>query len=278
MTVSPNLTAPLLGVPLTICSQHPAILAAAEASLARWHALPPALIAPGPPARLEVVVRAPGEAALPRGKLVIAQQGTIWLAAGEGMLLQADLAGAQAMAFVETSGLADPERLGHDLVERLGLLLVRQRERIPFAAAAVVGAQRAVVLVASPGAELAPLLRACQDQGLALLATTTIYVGPQPAPLLWGHAKLDATSPHRHVATHARRAIFCLVTPGHGQASRIVPLDPALATAALVATSPGDDPVASQQAAAFCVAAGAHQLATGSDPGGVASLIGWLAG
>lgn len=310
-----SLTVPLLGVPVTYRSNSPAVIEAAGRALAVWRELPPELVAPGPPARVDVVVHplGPGDPEVaPAERFVFRAHGDSVLAASGGNLLGAQLAAGVATAFVTPALAADEPGLRQHVIESLGLLLVSRRDRAPVRAAAVVGGGRAVLLVGPSGAGKSTLCYACVRAGLALMAENAVSVSLEGGLRIWGHPgrihllpdaprlfpelaglapqvrasgkpklAVDVTALGRdRLATHADRAVVCLLTRAAGQASRLAPVDAGEAAAALGdPREPGLDLLRERAPAVAraLAAGGAYRLTVGDDPAAAAALIAHLA-
>lgn len=252
--------APVLGVPCEFRSNSAAVTAAAERAFGRWRGLPPHLIEPGPSGQVEVIVQdfAPDEPG-PGGSLVMRSHAGALIAAGGGCLLSALPAGGHGLAFIAPEVAADEARLRYEVLERLTLALAAARGRLPLRAGAVVWRGRGLLVVGSDETLNATLAAGCAGAGAALLAAGVVFLSAGHAPLLWGHpgtARLPLEAarhfpdlPWRAVsaepalieldtaalgaerlATHAARAILCLVEPATGQASHLqeLPRDEAL--------------------------------------------------
>jgi hypothetical protein len=309
-----SLELPLLGVPVRYRSNSPAVIAAAEQALGRWRELPAALLTPGPPLAVDIVVHPPdpAEPAAPPDSLVLRAHGDTVLAAGGGSLMTADLARGAALSFVTPDLAADEPSLRRRVLERLGLLLLSRRDRAPLGAAGMVLSGTAVLLAGAGGADRSTLCYACVRAGFALLAEDSVCVSLAGGLRVWGHAGPLALPPDAarlfpelaplrpqagpggepqlvvdvaglgqgRLATHAERAVVCVVERAAGQASRLEPL-PAADAAARLADSQGpglDLPGARAAAAAAVAAGGAYRLAVGSDPNSAALLLAHLAG
>lgn len=310
-----RLELPLLGVPVAYSSNSPALIGAAAGALAIWRDLPPSLVEPGPPARITIIAqpRSPGEPeAPPRGPFVTRAHAGTFLAASGGNLLSAHPGTGSALAFITPELLADEADLRHSVIERLGLLLVSFRDRTPIRAAGVVRDGRAILLAGPGDAGLPTLCYACLRAGLSLLGEDTIWVSQARGLRVWGHPgslhlapdaprffpELAALKPRAHaggqrelvvdvaalgpgrVATHAERAIVCIVERVSGQASHLEPVPAEVAAAALGAPpEPAMDLPRDRAygAAAALAARGAYRLSVGADPASAAALLAHMA-
>ncbi|HMQ35093.1 MAG TPA: hypothetical protein PKD53_30525 [Chloroflexaceae bacterium] len=309
------LKVPLLGVPVVYSSNSPAVIKAAGRALAIWRDLPPELVAPGPPARVAVIVHpiGPGDPKVPPAeRFVFRAHGDSFLAASGGNLLGAQMAASVATAFVTPELAADEPNLRHNVIECLGFLLVSHRDRTPVHAAAVVRGGRAVLLAGPSAAGKSTLCYACVRAGFGLLAEDTVSVSLEGGMRLWGHPSrihllpdaprlfpelaglaprvqangklklavdVAALGPDRLV-THADRAVVCFVERAAGQASRLAPMDAGEAAAALSdPREPGFDLLRDRAptVAHALTAGGAYRLTVGADPAAAAALIAHLA-
>lgn len=306
-----SLQVPLLGVPVLYRSNSAAVIAAAARSLGRWSELPTELIEPGPPARVDIVVHPPGAgepAAAPAGQFVARAHGDTLLAAAGGSLMMAQPAHGAALAFVTPELAADPASLQHSVIERLGLLLVSERDRTPVPAAGVVHSGRAVLLVGAGGADTSTLCYACVRAGFALISGGALFVSVARGVRIWGlggplHLPPDAPrlfpelaglEPQRcadgrlglaveapgPAGPHAGRATVCLVERGAGQPSRLEPVAPAEAAAQIADPQRPGLELQRERApavAAALAAGGAYRLTVGADPASAAALLAHLA-
>lgn len=312
--LSETLAVPLLGVPVVYSSNSAAVIACAARALERWSALPPALIAPGAPARVTIIVHplGAGDPALPPAeRFVFRAHGDCFLAAAGGSLMSAHMAAGVATAFVTPELASDEANLRHSVIECLGFMLVNRRDRTPVHAAAVVRNGRAVLLVGQSAAGKSTLCYACVRAGFGLMAEDTVSVSLSGALRLWGHASaihllpdaprlfpelagltpqvrangklklaidVAALGPERLV-THADRATVCLVERAPGQASRLEPLPAADAVAALSdPREPGFDLLRERAPAVAraLTATGAYRLTVGADPAAAMALLAHL--
>lgn len=295
-TPDAQLELPLLGVPVRF-QGNAAALAVAARTFARWRTLPPQLVAPGPPALVELAVGPPAGPDLP-GEALLRCHGDTMLAALGASLMTAQLAAGRALAVVTPELAADEPRLGREVIERLGLLMTVGRDRTPLRAAAVVRDGRAALLVADDAAETATLCYACLRAGFGLLADTTVYVSTAGRPRLWGHAgllpaelrkaspqlvgrvlKQDEQAAAAQSALYAEATAICLVERGAGQASQATRLAFHAAAAALLAAQDARFTLLRERAAAVAAALGAHDsysFSLGSDLESAAALVSHL--
>ncbi|MCS6883235.1 MAG: hypothetical protein RMK84_19065 [Oscillochloridaceae bacterium] len=246
-----HFAAPVLGVPFEFRSNSAEVIAATERAFGLWRSLPANLVETGPPGQVEVIVQAfaPDELA-PGGTLVTRSHAGALIAAGRGRLLSALPAGGHALAFIAPEVAADEAWLRHEVLERLTLALAGARGRSPLRAGAVVWRGRGILFIGNEASLSATLAVGCAGAGAALLAAGVVFLSAGHAPALWGHPgivrlpleaarhfpdlpwravsaeptliELDAASLGAdRLATHAVRAVLCLVEAVTGQASHL---------------------------------------------------------
>lgn len=313
--LSERLDVAIFGVPVTYRSNSRAVIDLAAGCLARWRNLPAALIAPGPPAQVDIIVHPPGPGDPPaaeRGRFVFRAHGQTLLAASGASVLSAQMADGRATAFITPDLLDDEPNLRHSVVECLGFLLANQRDRTPVHAAGVVRGGRAILLAGRSTAGKSTLCYACVRAGFGLLSEDTVCVSLGGGPRVWGHpgpihllpdaprffpeladlaprvrangklklaVDVAALGPGR-LATHAERATLCFVERAAGPQSQIAPMPAAEALALLSRPDePGFDLFADRApaAAAALVAGGAYRLTVGADLGAAVGLLAGLA-
>ena len=304
---------PLLGLPLEIQSNSPAVLAAAERSFGHWRALAPALIAQVAPLIVQLIVHPAAQAPTPGCNVEFVQRvyGASFVAASGANLLTAQLDRGVALAFVTPELVADDQQFRYHVLECLALLLASRRDRTPVHAGAVVWDGRAVLLVGQSTAGKSTLCYACLREGFQLLAEDVVYVGLHEGLRLWGnpdriHLLADARDRFSELANYeahiqangkrklaievaalgpdARRhsveqATVCLLERHEGWESSLTPIASQLAIDALSRDlEPGFD--LHQRAADVADAlarGGAYRLRMGRDLGGAVALIRRLA-
>jgi hypothetical protein len=304
---------PLLGLPLEIQSNSPAVLAAAERSFGHWRALAPALIAQAAPLIVQLIVHAADAAPTPGSNVEFVQRvyGAWFVAAGGANLLTAQLDRGVALAFVTPELVADDQQFRYHVLECLSLLLASRRDRTPVHAGAVVWDDRAVLLVGQSTAGKSTLCYACLCDGLQLLAEDVVYVGLNDGLRLWGNAdrihllpdardrfsELADYQPHiqangkqklaievsafgRDARRHSvEQATVCLLERHDGWESALMPVAPQRAIDALSRNlEPGFDlHQRAAEVAGALVAGGVYRLRVGRDLGGAVALIRRLA-
>ncbi len=300
-----HVEAPVLGVPIVVRATSAAVIAAAERAFGLWRSLPAALVEPGPPGEVVIIVQAlaPDEVAL-SGKVVTRSHAGALIAAGGGCLLCVQPASGSALAFIAPEVVADEPRLRREVLERLGLALAGARGRTPLPAGAVVWDGHALIFSGADALLNATLAVGCARAGGDLLAAGVVHLSAGRSPMLWGHPgtvrlppvatylfpdlparaasgeasvlELDAAALGvERLATHAARATLCLVERTTGQASYLERLarDEALAR---LARSLAPDPAAVALLAALA-GENACWLRVGADVGAAIALIGRLA-
>jgi hypothetical protein len=302
---------PLLGLPLEIQSNSPAVLAAAERSFGHWRALAAELVAPVAPLLVQVIVHPAAQALSCKAEFVQRVYGARFVAASGANLLTAQLDHGVALAFVTPELVADDQQFRYHVLECLALLLASWRDRTPVHAGAVVWDGRAVLLVGQSTAGKSTLCYACLRAGLQLLAEDVVYVGLRDGLRLWGnpdriHLLPDARErfdelaeygPHiqangKHklaievaaLGPDARRhsveqATVCLLERHAGWASALTPIAPQLAIDALSRNlEPGFDlHQRATEVAGALAQGGAYRLRVGRDLSGAVALIRRLA-
>jgi hypothetical protein len=194
---------PLLGLPLEIRSNSPAVLAAAERSFGQWRKLEPELVESSEPLVVSIIVHPPdvSDRSLKRRtqnselktqnsrlKTHFTQRvhGDCFIAASGDNLLTARMDHGQALAFVTPDLVADDMQFRHHVLECLALLLASWRDRTPIHAGAVVHDGRAALLVGPSTAGKSTLCYACARASFTLLAEDVVYVSLRDRPRLWG--------------------------------------------------------------------------------------------
>jgi hypothetical protein len=303
------LALPLLGVPLEFRSNSAHVIAVAARALGRWRELPPALIEPGPPLRVDIVVQplGPGDPpATAGGPFVFRAHGETFLAASGGSILSAHMAHGQALAFVTPALAADEPNLRSLVIECLGLILTTRRDRTPVHAAGVLRGGRALLLYGASTAGKSTLCYACLRAGFQLLAEDAVHVSLHGGLRLWGNPgqihllpdaprlfpelashtpqvqsngklklAIDAAALGGLALSHSGPALVCLVERRPGQASRLEPIPAAEVAAALGdPREPGFNLLREQapRAASALAASGAFRLRVG-DPASAVALL-----
>jgi hypothetical protein len=264
---------PLLGVPLEVRSNSPAVIAAAERAFGGWHGLEPELIEANEPCVVSLVVypaeeprtiqRVPDRE--PRTSFTMRFHSDCFLGTDGTNLLTAQLDRGLALGFVTPELVADEARLRHHALELLALALVARRDRVPIHAGAIAWRGRAVLLAGHSTAGKSTLCYACLRDGFQLLSEDVVYVSLRRGLRLWGMPWQIHLLPNavRHFAEladipsallangkrkltvetsafgsnrarrQADRAAVCIVERGAGAASALEPIDQCVAVAAL---------------------------------------------
>jgi hypothetical protein len=301
---------PLLGLPLEIRSNSPAVIAAAEQSFGRWRDLAPELIEPSDPLIVDLIVHPAhvnDHRSTAQAQFIQRAQGNWFIASSGANLLTARRDHGQALGFVTPDLVADNAHFRYNVLECLALLLVSWRDRTPIHAGAVALAGRAALLVGSSGSGKSTLCYACARAGLNLLAEDVVYVGLRKRLRLWGnpwriHLLPDAprlfpeltdrpvqiqANGKRKLAVdvgdlgatllhcHAERTAICLVRRHDGHASALTPIEPQAAIAALSHNLEAgfDLNYGTSMVAEALAAGGAYQLDVGRDLAGAVDLL-----
>lgn len=174
----------VLGVPVRVVSDHPAVLEAAAGAFGSWS--PPGGDASAA-ITLELHVAASGEeaAALPAAEIAVEPGRTYRLRLGGNQGLS-DARTGRAVVRVTEALLRQPDVLRHSFLEGMALFLVTQRDRCPLHAAALVEGGRALLLAAPSGSGKSTLTYAAYRAGLQVLAEDTVYVQTGPPVRVWG--------------------------------------------------------------------------------------------
>jgi hypothetical protein len=258
----------LLGLPLDIRSNSPAVIAAADRSFGHWRSLEPELVEPADPLIVDLVVHPAdsiSESSIAYGHFTQRVHGQCFIASSGANLLTARMDHGQALGFVTPELVANDAHFRYNVLECLALLLASWRDRTPVHAGAVVHAGRAALLIGPSAAGKSTLCYACVRAGFSLLAEDVVYVGLSGRPRLWGNpwrihllpdapqlfpeladlpARIQANGKRKlavdvaklgSVQLHcdAERAVVCLMRRCGGRASALTPIDPLAAAAAL---------------------------------------------
>jgi hypothetical protein len=194
---------PLLGMPVEVRSNSPAVLAAAERAFGGWRDLEPRLVEPCEPCVVSLVVHADQRrttddgvparyiAPLPTNDgvpapFVLRMHGDCFLGGDGANVLMAQRDRRFALGFVTPDLAADEPRLRHHALELLALLLVTRHDRLPVHAGALVRNGRAALLVGHSMAGKSTLCYAGVRAGFGLLAEDVVYVSRANGLRLWG--------------------------------------------------------------------------------------------
>lgn len=182
---------PLLGLPLTVCSNSPSVIAAAERSFGHWRNLAADLVDAVAPLRVQVIVgHADPEIGSSGQPMPFVQRAydEVFIAADSSNLMTAQMDRGVALAFVTPELVANDLHFRHHVLECLALLLASWRDRTPVHAGAVVRNGRAVLLVGHSMVGKSTLCYACLRAGFHLLAEDVVYVSLRQGVRLWGNA------------------------------------------------------------------------------------------
>ncbi len=297
---------PLLGVPLAVCSNSPAVIIAAERSLGHWRGLAPEQIASCAPLRLDLLVQPDEHPDVSDPPFVQRVQGMTMLAASGSNLLLAQLDRGAALGFVTPALLADDLNFRTSILEWLAFQLIGVHDRMLLPAGSVVQQDRAVLLVSLDQYDLPLLLYACLCEGLQFLAAEQVYLSQLSGLRLWGsHPRLYlspaaqqrfpdlaermlpvwpvgdtrlvldiAAADVQHLALSAGHAVVCLVQPRSGLSSILEPVDPSEVVEQwvqrAVAAAFSQD---IREVAVMLTQDRAYRLRAGSDLPGAAALV-----
>jgi hypothetical protein len=205
---------PVLGKPLEVRSNSPAVVAAAERAFGRWRDLDARLIEPAKPCVVDVVVH-PSPLSVVSSQLLhgtndvdpptdhgprttdhglqtrstpftVRVHGGCLLAGDGANLMTAQLDAGRALAFVTPELAAREPWLRYHVLELLGLAMVAWHDRTPLHAGAVVCGGRAVLLTGRSMAGKSTLCYACLRDGFQLLAEDVVYISRRRGLRLWG--------------------------------------------------------------------------------------------
>jgi hypothetical protein len=209
-------TFPLLGVPLEVRSNSPAVLDAAERAFGGWRDLAPELVEAQDPCVVSILVHAdegrrtkdegrrtkdeepandlagttdPRQQTADSGRsmpFALRMHSGCFLGGDGANMLMAQRDRGVALGFVTPEFVADEASLRHHAVELLALVLVTQRDRLPVHAGALVRNGRAVLLVGHSMAGKSTLCYAGLRAGFGLLAEDVVYVSRANGLRLWG--------------------------------------------------------------------------------------------
>jgi hypothetical protein len=182
---------PLLGVPLSLRTNEPAVEAMARRTFALWEGLAADRVRPEPPLPLRVVVEenARGSRGANReAPCVYRHHDGVLLGSGPGVSFVAER-GRGALACLSPAALG-AEGAGRgfrrNVLECMALFLATARQRTPLHASALVGGSRLLLLAGPSGAGKSTLAYGLFRRGCRLLAEDAVYFEPNP-PRVWGH-------------------------------------------------------------------------------------------
>ena len=211
---------PLLGVPIEVRSNSPAVLAIAERAFGGWRGLEPGLIEDCEPCVVSLIVhddrrlttegRRPrtepeqrttnneqrnhgernrdlyGKPSVAAGPFTMRTHSDCFLGTDGVNLLTAQLDRGFALGFVTPELVADEARLRYHVLELLALVLVSRRDRAPIHAGAIVRRGRGVLLAGRSTAGKSTLCYACLREDFQLLTEDVVYVSLRGGLRLWG--------------------------------------------------------------------------------------------
>ncbi|HET7460044.1 MAG TPA: hypothetical protein VFJ82_02305 [Longimicrobium sp.] len=190
----------LMGIPVTVTADDPALLAAALAGYggpAGPSASPGAGAEAGgePPLHLHLFL-ATDIVRRDEIPLDIRVEGERISLLGGGASGWADAARGEARCVVAPALLADPARLAAEVLDTLLLFVATRRGRVPVHASGVVAGGTAAVLAGPSGTGKSTLALAAHRAGLPVLSDDTVYVQTAPGLRVWGLPRPIHVFPH----------------------------------------------------------------------------------
>ncbi len=298
---------PLLGWPLVVRSNSPAVIEAAWASFGHWRELRDEFIEPLKPLEVSIVVQGADSAITPPPPFIYRVYGDCLLAASGSNLLTAQRDRGVALAFVTSELVAEEALFRHCVLECLALALASWHDRTPVHAAALLRKGRAVLLLGESLTGKSTLGYACLREGFQLLAEDIVYVSTRGGLRLWGNSRQihlwpEAQTlfpelsglPAKNLANGKFKLVVKLAFPGNGgpqphagptlvcwlhrhldQESAVEPIDPQVLIKALgERVDPGFDLDARMpEVVASLAQGGAYRLTNGRDLQGTVALL-----
>lgn len=289
---------PLLGWPLVVRSNSPAVIEAARASFGHWCELGDEFIEPLQPLEVAIVVHRADSTVTPP-PFIYRVHGDCLLAASGSSLLTAQRNRGVALAFVTPELVAEEALFRHCVLECLALALASWHDRTPVHAAALLRKGRAVLLLGGSLTGKSTLGYACLREGFQLLAEDIVYVSTRGGLRLWGNSRQIylwpeaqtlfpelAGLPAQNLANGKFKLVVELASPGNGgpqphagptlacwlrrhpdQESAVEPIDPQVLIQALdERVDPGFDLDARMpEVVASLAQGGAYRLTNGRD-------------
>lgn len=182
----------LMGIPVTVTADDPALLHAALAAYAG-----PAVPTGDrePPLRLHLFV-ATNIAAREDAAIGVRVDGPCLAITGGGVSGRADAGRSEARCTVPPGLLDDPQRLAAEVLDTLLLFLATRRGRVPVHASGIVIGGTAAVLAGPSGTGKSTLALAAHRAGLPVLSDDTVYVQTDPRLRVWGLPRPIHVFPH----------------------------------------------------------------------------------
>ncbi len=180
-----SLELPVLGIPVRLSSNAPAVVEVAETSFGHWRALeghPDLLEAGGVDVRL-VVHDGPGGAP---GIAYRRPDATTMLLYGAGCVGFADAQRGTAVGYVTPALASDVEQFRLTVLEALVLFLVTGPNRYPLHASAIARHGVGLVLAGPGGTGKSTLAWAARSGGWDVLSDDVVYVQSSPVWRIWG--------------------------------------------------------------------------------------------
>lgn len=219
---------PLLGLPLVVRSNSPAVMEAAERAFGPWRRLPRKFIDPIRPLDLTLVVHPPDHAPYRPQPFIFRVYGDCFLAASGGNLLMAQRDRGVAVGLVTSEIVADDALFRYQVLECMALWMASRHDRTPVHGAALLANGRAVLLLGPSLAGKSTLSYACLRAGFQLLAEDVVFVSSQKGLKLWGHTRQISLTPAAP-AIFPELADIPAKTLGNGKVKLTVDLSPEVA-------------------------------------------------
>lgn len=223
----------LLGVPVRLVCDHPAMAHTVRAATSGW------LSEPDPTAAPLTIVLSSSESAGEGGSLEYSVSDSVLTLSGEGVAGVSNPAERTAGCALSSGWLARPGDFAARVLEPLVLFLATQSGRIPIHASAILVDEVAILFAGRSGSGKSSLALAGHRAGLPVLSEDTVYVRQEPSLAIWGWngpvhllpgEACPTTAPLRmrngrlkHTVTFdnatsgagpARSAVMCVLAPG----------------------------------------------------------------
>jgi hypothetical protein len=180
---------PLLGLPLVVRSNSPAVIAAAWRSFGHWRGLAKEDIEPREPLEVAIVVHPADHRSNQPEPFIYRVHGDCFLAASGSNLLTAQRDRGIALGFVTPELVAEDEYFRRSVLECLALALASRHDRTPVHGAGLLRNGRALLLLGGSLAGKSTLCYACLREGFGLLAEDVVFVSTRGGFRLWGSSR-----------------------------------------------------------------------------------------
>jgi len=176
----------LMGIPVAVTADDPALLQAALAAYAGSAAPPTTLAGEGgePPLHLHLFLAT--DIVRRELPLDIRVEGPRISLVGDGVSGWADVSRGHARCVAAPWVLDDPQRFAAEVLDTLLLFVATRRGRVPVHASGVVAGGTAAVLAGPSGTGKSTLALAAHRAGLPVLSDDTVYVQREPGFRVWG--------------------------------------------------------------------------------------------